>query len=52
MIIDSKFPLENYQKFIDEDTLEGECLKYEAAFRQDIKNISMIFLKIYQQSNC
>lgn len=37
MIIDSKFPLENYQKFIDEDTLEGERLKYEAAFRQDIK---------------
>ena len=35
--IDSKFPLENYQKFIDEDTLEGERLKYEAAFRQDIK---------------
>ncbi|WP_294578799.1 DNA recombination protein RmuC [uncultured Thomasclavelia sp.] len=37
MIIDSKFPLENYQNLLDEDLSEMERLRYESLFKQNIK---------------
>lgn len=37
MIIDSKFPLENYQNLINTDVSELESSKYESLFKQNIK---------------
>lgn len=45
MIIDSKFPLENYQNQCKEDISDIEKNKYQASFKGDIKNILMIFQK-------
>ena len=37
MIIDSKFPLENYQNLLNKDLSDVEMSKYESLFKQNIK---------------
>ena len=37
MMIDSKFPLENYQNLTEEDISETEMIKYISLFKQNIK---------------
>lgn len=37
MIIDSKFPLENYQNLLNKDLSDVEISKYEGLFKQNIK---------------
>ncbi len=37
VVIDAKFPLENYRKYIDNTLSEQEKRIHEAAFRQDVK---------------
>lgn len=37
MVIDSKFPMENYKKLVDENLNDEQFNKYKNAFKQDIK---------------